>query len=142
MCPVGAACCGASRARISCSRSSAWTAWASSTARGSAPIHSPAGNNSAWRSRALAQQPEVIVADEPIASLDPQSSAGILELLRDISRNDGVALVCSLHQLEFARAYADRIAGITAGAVVVDVPASQFDDTAATRVYGVRLASA
>ncbi|MBM3343043.1 MAG: phosphonate ABC transporter ATP-binding protein [Betaproteobacteria bacterium] len=92
--------------------------------------------------RALAQQPDVIVADEPIASLDPQSSAGILELLRDISRNDGVALVCSLHQLEFARAYADRIAGMTAGAVVVDVPAGQFDDSVATRIYGLGLASA
>lgn len=92
--------------------------------------------------RALAQQPEVIVADEPIASLDPQTSAGILELLRDITRTERVALVCSLHQLEFARAYADRICGMTAGVVAVNVPACEFDDAVAARVYGMRLASA
>lgn len=88
--------------------------------------------------RALAQQPQVILADEPIASLDPQISAGILELLREICRTDRVAVVCSLHQLEFARAYAERIIGIAGGRLTVDLPAARFDDDTAARVYGAR----
>ncbi len=70
--------------------------------------------------RALAQQPDVIVADEPVASLDPGIGAGILELLAAICHADGVAVVCSLHQPEFARRYCDRVLGLRAGRVVVD----------------------
>ncbi len=89
--------------------------------------------------RALAQQPEVILADEPIASLDPQSSAGILRLLREICNTDRVAVVCSLHQVEFARTYAERIIGMTAGRLLVDLPASDFDAEMAARVYSERI---
>ncbi len=86
--------------------------------------------------RALAQEPDVIVADEPIASLDPHISVGILDLLRGIARRDGVAIVCSLHQLHFAREYADRIVGLAHGRLVVDVPAKAFDDRASSMLYG------
>ena len=85
--------------------------------------------------RALAQQPDIIIADEPIASLDPTISAEILELLRGICHSDGVSVVCSLHQLNFATAYADRIIGLAEGRLVVDVPVAQFDQAAATQLY-------
>ena len=89
--------------------------------------------------RALAQKPGLIVADEPVASLDPNASAGVLDLLRGIARSEGVAVVCSLHQVPFARAYADRIIGLSHGRVVTDVPTTQFDDAAFSHLYGTQL---
>ena len=86
--------------------------------------------------RALAQQPDIIIADEPIASLDPNISAEILELLRGICHADGVSVVCSLHQLHLATAYSDRLIGLANGKLVADVPAAQFDQAAADRLYG------
>jgi phosphonate transport system ATP-binding protein len=86
--------------------------------------------------RALAQRPDVILADEPVASLDPQISAGILDLLRGICHRDGVAVVCSLHQLHLAQSYADRIVGLVRGRLVVDMRADGFDTTMAERLYG------
>jgi phosphonate transport system ATP-binding protein len=64
--------------------------------------------------RALAQRPTLILADEPVASLDPNASTGVLDLLHGIARSEGVAVVCSLHQVHLARAYADRIVGLRA----------------------------
>ncbi|KMQ75586.1 phosphonate ABC transporter ATP-binding protein [Marinobacter subterrani] len=74
--------------------------------------------------RALAQQPSMILADEPVASLDPATSARVLGLLRDICREDGITAVISLHQLEYARRFADRIVGLANARIV-------FDDTPA-----------
>ncbi len=85
--------------------------------------------------RALAQQPDIIVADEPVASLDPNIGAGILDLLRSIRRDAGVSVVCSLHQVHFAREFANRIVGLAAGRVAVDTPAGAFDGAAAERLY-------
>ncbi len=87
--------------------------------------------------RALAQQPDLIVADEPVASLDPNASTGVLELLRGIARSEGVGVVCSLHQVPYARAYADRVVGLSRGRVVFDVPTERFDQAAFTHLYGV-----
>ena len=84
----------------------------------------------------LAQNPDVIVADEPVASLDPQVSADILQLLQGICHRDGVAVVCSLHQLHFAQAYADRIVGLAGGRVMVDMDAARFDAQVAAKLYG------
>jgi phosphonate transport system ATP-binding protein len=86
--------------------------------------------------RALAQRPDAIVADEPVASLDPQIGSGILDLLRGICHRDGVAVVCSLHQMQFAQTYADRIVGLANGRLVVDMPAEFFDTTTAAQLYG------
>ncbi|MBC7944602.1 MAG: phosphonate ABC transporter ATP-binding protein [Burkholderiales bacterium] len=85
--------------------------------------------------RALAQRAEVVLADEPVASLDPQASAGILELLRGICQENNVAVICSLHQVHLAREYADRIIGLDQGRIVVDVPAAAFDGGAISRLY-------
>jgi phosphonate transport system ATP-binding protein len=88
--------------------------------------------------RALAQKPDVIIADEPVASLDPRIGSDILELLRSIchSGEHGIAVICSLHQPHFARRFADRVVGMSAGRTVLDVVADQFDDTMLDRVYG------
>ena len=70
--------------------------------------------------RALVQRPKVLLADEPIASLDPATAERLLTLLHGICRSDGLTLVVSLHQVEFARQFADRIVGLQGGAVVFD----------------------
>jgi phosphonate transport system ATP-binding protein len=85
--------------------------------------------------RALAQQPRLIVADEPLASLDPNSAGSIMALLQQIARSEGVAIICSLHQPHFARSFADRIIGLSRGRVVLDLSAAKFDQTAYTQVY-------
>jgi phosphonate transport system ATP-binding protein len=86
--------------------------------------------------RALAQRPDLIVADEPVASLDPHASAGVLELLRDIARSAGVGVLCSLHQVPYAQAYADRVVGLSHGRVAFDVPTARFNRTAFEQLYG------
>ena len=74
--------------------------------------------------RALAQQPRLILADEPVASLDPATASHILELLHGIARADGLTTIVSLHQVELAKRFADRVIGIRGGQVVFDsVPA-------------------
>jgi len=78
--------------------------------------------------RALAQETKIIVADEPVASLDPASAAGVLQLLRNIARSDGVAVICSLHQVGYARTFADRIIGLAAGRVVIDARTDELGD--------------
>ena len=70
--------------------------------------------------RALVQRPKLLLADEPIASLDPATAEDLLTLLQGICRSDGLTLVVSLHQVEFARQFADRIVGLQGGAVVFD----------------------
>ena len=91
--------------------------------------------------RALAQQPSLIVADEPVASLDPNSAGGVMGLLRSIAHSDGVAVICSLHQVNFARSYADRIIGLSHGRVVFAAPTEEFDKTAYANLYDMRTGS-
>jgi phosphonate transport system ATP-binding protein len=85
--------------------------------------------------RALAQDARVILADEPVASLDPESAATVLDSLRAAAAS-GVAIVASLHQVPFARAYADRIVALRAGRVVEDAPAGRIDDLTLELIYG------
>jgi phosphonate transport system ATP-binding protein len=70
--------------------------------------------------RALVQHPQLILADEPVASLDPATARRILELLHRICREEGLAAVVSLHHLELAREFADRVIGLNSGRVVFD----------------------
>jgi len=88
--------------------------------------------------RAIAQRPDLILADEPVASLDPASSEHVLSTLREISRQDGIPAVVSLHQLEYARMFADRIVGLAKGEVVFDGPPRDLDDAALEKIYGSR----
>ncbi|MFN8511576.1 MAG: phosphonate ABC transporter ATP-binding protein [Chloroflexia bacterium] len=70
--------------------------------------------------RALAQNPEIMLADEPVASLDPETSKVVLGYLREINREDGITTIVNLHQLDYAREYADRIVGFRSGRIVFD----------------------
>ena len=72
--------------------------------------------------RALMQRPRVILADEPVASLDPRMSDSVLELLRGIAREDGIPVLVSLHVVDLAMRHADRIVGLKHGEVVVAAP--------------------
>jgi phosphonate transport system ATP-binding protein len=70
--------------------------------------------------RALVQQPLLILADEPVASLDPRMAHQVLELLCGLAKHDGVALVCTLHQPELARQYFPRLLQMEAGRLIAD----------------------
>ena len=86
--------------------------------------------------RALAQKPRLILADEPVASLDPAASERLLGQLRTICEEDRVPVVISLHQLEYARIFADRIIGLAHGKVAFDGPPGAMTDDVLNRIYG------
>lgn len=82
--------------------------------------------------RVLAQQSRLVLADEPVASLDPASTANVLNVLRDIARERGIAVLCSLHQTDLALRYADRVVALRKGRLILDdaaknISASQLD---------------
>jgi len=91
--------------------------------------------------RALANHPALVLADEPVASLDPQTGQAVLELLRRLQRRLGLMVLISLHQPDQAKAMADRIIGIRAGAVVFDVPSQAVDQDLLQGLYGGSLAT-
>jgi phosphonate transport system ATP-binding protein len=86
--------------------------------------------------RALAQEPELLLADEPVASLDPATARRSMELLRELARGDSMLAIVSLHQVEIAREFGDRIIGLRAGQVVFDGPADACDRDAIATIYG------
>lgn len=89
--------------------------------------------------RVLAQQSRIVLADEPVSSLDPESAGNVLMLLQRIAKEAGIAVLCSLHQVELARRFADRIIGMRAGRVVFDAGPRDLDDAALARIYGNRV---
>lgn len=86
--------------------------------------------------RAFMLDPSVILADEPVASLDPKISAEVLRLLRDQAKSRGATVLCSLHQIDLARAFADRIIALGGGRVVFDGPPDQLSTSHLARIYG------
>ncbi len=88
--------------------------------------------------RALAQQPSMILADEPVASLDPATSEMILELLWQICREDGISAIVSLHQLEYAQRFADRIIGLAGARIIFDGTAQELTDDKVAAIYARR----
>jgi phosphonate transport system ATP-binding protein len=90
--------------------------------------------------RALVQTPAVILADEPMASLDPSLAHTVMELLRRINHEDGITVVTSLHVLELAQAYGQRIIGLHRGRVMHDGPPDSLDRAATARIFGPGLA--
>jgi phosphonate transport system ATP-binding protein len=86
--------------------------------------------------RALVQEPTLILADEPVASLDPATADRVLGLLHTICKTDGITAVVSLHQLEFARRYAEHIVGLARGRVVFDGPPAKLGAAEINRIYG------
>ena len=86
--------------------------------------------------RALAQEPKILLADEPIASLDPLNAKIVMDALRAINRQDGITVVCNLHTLDTAREYCDRIVGMQEGRVVFDGTPEQLTVGVARDIYG------
>jgi ABC-type lipoprotein export system ATPase subunit len=86
--------------------------------------------------RTLLQRARAILADEPIASLDPESARSVMQNLRDINRRDGTTVVVSLHQVEHARAWCRRAVAMRDGRVVFDGPARDLTDAKLGEIYG------
>jgi phosphonate transport system ATP-binding protein len=87
--------------------------------------------------RALVQEPRIILADEPIASLDPRNTGLVMDALARINRDFGITVLCNLHSLDLARAYCGRLVGMAAGRVVFDGPPRDLTDAVARELYGL-----
>lgn len=87
--------------------------------------------------RAMMQNPKIILADEPIASLDPLNARLVMEALQSINSNEKIKVICNLHTLDTARTYCDRIIGMRSGEIVFDGKPSELSDTKAREIYGV-----
>ena len=86
--------------------------------------------------RALTQSPKMVLADEPIASLDPLNAKIVMDALRDINERDGMTVITNLHTLDTARNYCERIIGMAAGRVVFDGKPSELTAKAVQEIYG------
>jgi len=84
----------------------------------------------------LAQEPAVILADEPVASLDLSNGRLVMQTLRRVASAAGITVLATLHHVAYARSYADRILGLKAGRVVFDGPASRLTDAALFEIFG------
>lgn len=85
--------------------------------------------------RALAQKPKALLADEPVASLDPEAAEDIMRLLRRLAEEENLAVLCVLHQIELAYAYAHRVVGIRDGRIEFDLPREMVSRDAVKRLY-------
>jgi phosphonate transport system ATP-binding protein len=85
--------------------------------------------------RALAQRPRVLLADEPVASLDPEAAGDIMRLLQRLARSERLAVLCVLHQVELAHAFADRVIGIRGGRIAFNLPRGQVSHEAVHQLY-------
>jgi phosphonate transport system ATP-binding protein len=86
--------------------------------------------------RALMQDPKMMLADEPVASLDPATSHSVLKYLEQLNKQDGLMVLCSLHFLSLARTYADRIIALKDGQLVFDGLPAEIDDNRFRSIYG------
>ncbi|CAN7504906.1 phosphonate ABC transporter ATP-binding protein [Phenylobacterium sp. LjRoot225] len=86
--------------------------------------------------RALVQQAEILLADEPVASLDPVSARRVLELLRGLNKSDGLTVLVTLHQVDYALRYCDRVVALKAGRLVYDGPPSGLSRERLVEIYG------
>jgi len=86
--------------------------------------------------RALMQSPHMILADEPIASLDPMNAKIVMDALREIHERDNKVVICNLHTLDTARSYCDRVIGMRDGFIVFDGKPEELTTSAAREIYG------
>lgn len=89
--------------------------------------------------RALTQKPKIILADEPVASLDPPTSHVVMKDLKKINKEDKMTILVNLHFIDMAMEYADRIIGMRAGEVVFDGPASSVTEKTFEEIYGRKI---
>jgi phosphonate transport system ATP-binding protein len=86
--------------------------------------------------RALMQEPELMLADEPVASLDPATSHSVMKYLEALNKEDGITIMCSLHFLSLARTYADRIIALKGGVMEFDGHPREIDERRFKDIYG------
>ena len=86
--------------------------------------------------RTLAQNPSIILADEPVAALDPVTAKSVMDDFRNINRNMGITVIINIHHVELALEYCDRVIGVRSGEIVFDGPASLVDESVLASIYG------
>ncbi len=86
--------------------------------------------------RALMQEPKIVLADEPIASLDPLNARVVMDALADINRRDGITVLTNLHTLDTARSYCSRVIGMSQGRIVFDGAPAGLTDSTLREIYG------
>ncbi|MEL7470513.1 MAG: phosphonate ABC transporter ATP-binding protein [Pseudomonadota bacterium] len=106
------------------------------TARQRAATLSGGQQQRAAIARCLVQEAEVLLADEPIASLDPASAKRVMEILAEINRTEGATILVSLHQVEYARRYCPRTVAMRDGRIVFDGPSRQLTTAFLREIYG------
>jgi phosphonate transport system ATP-binding protein len=87
--------------------------------------------------RALVQEPEIVLADEPIASLDPRNTKLVMDALQHLNREFGITIVCNLHDLDIAKDYCDRLVGMAQGRLVFDDTPEALTESVARELYGL-----
>jgi phosphonate transport system ATP-binding protein len=87
--------------------------------------------------RALLQRPQIILADEPIASLDPKNTQMVMDALKRINSELGITVICNLHDLDIARNYCNRLVGMSEGRVVFDDVPENFTESLSQSLYGI-----
>jgi len=85
--------------------------------------------------RAIIKKPLLLLADEPVASLDPKSSNLILSLLKKINQEFGTTIICNLHQVDLAKKYSDRVVGLIDGKITFDEKSSNINETYLKEIY-------
>ena len=85
--------------------------------------------------RAIIKKPLLVLADEPVASLDPKAANLILSLLKKINKDFGTTILCNLHQVELAKKYSDRIVGLLDGRVVFDKKSNNINKSSLEKIY-------
>ena len=85
--------------------------------------------------RALMQKPKILLADEPISSLDPKNSKRVMDDMLKINREDGITIICNLHSLEIAKKYCDRLIGLSEGEVVFDGKPNELTTDISKKLY-------
>ena len=86
--------------------------------------------------RALMQEPNLILADEPVASLDPATADSVMKYLGDLNKNDNITVICSLHFLSLARKYGTRVIALKDGKIVFDGKPAEIDEKKFKEIYG------
>ena len=87
--------------------------------------------------RALVQEPRIVLADEPIASLDPRNTKIVMDALLRINKHFGITVLCNLHSLDLARTYCDRLVGMASGRIVFDGTPETLTSDVARELYGL-----
>jgi phosphonate transport system ATP-binding protein len=92
--------------------------------------------------RALVQEPDLVLADEPVSALDPANTRVVMDALLRINKHFGITVICNLHSLELARSYSDRVIGMAAGRLVFDGTPQMLTEAVARELFGLETGAA